>query len=150
MKSEIKVVNVSDEEDVQTPRMHDNPKRQTHVFGDDKANVRITPSASYDSPITKACNLPCVQGKLNKKLKRKKRWLSISSYIITNAINNFTHLVKEIELKKMEMTKFVTSQMLQNEKKGKQMMIQGQLQLVALFIDVLKPKTSYGNGSIGN
>ncbi len=59
-------------------------------------------------------------------------------------------MVKKIELKRMEMTKFITSQMLQGEEKGKQMMIQGQLQLVVLFVDVLKPETINGSGSSGN
>ncbi len=35
--------------------------------------------------------------------------------------------MKEIELKRMEMIKFITSQMLQREEKDKQMMIQDQL-----------------------
>jgi hypothetical protein len=51
--------------------------RQIHVFGDDNANVRTTPFANSNSPITRACNLPCVQGKLNKKLKMKKKQLWI-------------------------------------------------------------------------
>jgi hypothetical protein len=50
----------------------------------------------------------------------------------------------------MEMIKFVTSQMLQNEDNGKQMMIQGQLQLVILFVDMLKLKTTNGSRSSGN
>jgi len=61
-----------------------------------------------------------------------------------------SQVVKEIELKRMEMTKFITSQMLQSEEKGKQMMIQGQLQLVVLFANVLKPKTIDGSGGSGN
>ena len=48
------------------------------------------------------------------------------------------------------MIKFVTSQMLQSEEIGKQLMIQGQLQLVIFFANVLKPKTRNGNGSSGN
>jgi hypothetical protein len=40
--------------------------------------------------------------------------LSTSSSTIAHAINNFTHVMKEIELKKIEMTKFITSQMLQS------------------------------------
>ncbi len=76
--------------------------------------------------------------------------MSIGLFAIVDAINNFTHVVKEIELKKMEMTKFITSQMLQSEEKCKQMMIQGQLHLVALFTNVLKPNTTNGNGSSGN
>ncbi len=51
--------------------------------------------------------------------------ISISLSTIVNTINNFTHVVKKNELKKMEMTKFITFQMLQSEEKGKQMMIQG-------------------------
>jgi hypothetical protein len=59
-------------------------------------------------------------------------------------------VVKEIEFLKMEMIKFITFQMLQNEDNGKQMMIQGQLQLAILFVNVLKLKTIDGNGSCGN
>ncbi len=44
------------------------------------------------------------------------------------------------------MTKFITCQMLQSEINGKQMMIQGQLQLATLFANVLKPKTIDGSG----
>jgi hypothetical protein len=76
--------------------------------------------------------------------------LSIGSSTIVDTINNFTHVVKEIELKIMKMAKFITFQMLQSEEKGKQMMIQGQLQLVVLFLNVLKPKTIDDSGSSGN
>jgi hypothetical protein len=114
MNSEIEVVNVSDEEDVQTLRMPRSPKRQTHVFKDDSANVETTPSTNFNSPRTRACKLFGVQSKPNKKLERKKRPLSTSSSTIAHAINNFTHVMKEIELKKIEMTKFITSQMLQS------------------------------------
>ncbi len=48
------------------------------------------------------------------------------------------------------MIEFNTFQMLQSEKNGKQMMMQGQLQMVALFIELLKPKTTNGSGSSGN
>jgi hypothetical protein len=58
--------------------------------------------------------------------------------------------VKDIEMKKMKMIKFNTFQMLQSEENGKQMMIQGQLLMVVLFINVLKPKTIDGSGSNGN
>jgi len=76
--------------------------------------------------------------------------LFIGSFVIANAIINFVRVVKEIEMKKMEMIKFITFQMLQSEENGKQMMIQGQLQMVVLFRDVLKPKTIDGSGSSGN
>jgi hypothetical protein len=104
-------------------------KRQTLVFKDDNANIgTTTPSTSNSDTLkTRACKLHSVQGKPNKKLKKKKRWLSTCSFTIVNVINNFIHVVKEIEFLKMEMIKFVTSWMLQNEKNGKQMIIQGQL-----------------------
>ncbi len=57
--------------------------------------------------------------------------------------------MKEIEILKMEITKFITSQMLQNENNGKQMMIRG-LQLVISFSNVLKLKITNGNGSNDN
>ncbi len=91
-----------------------------------------------------------MQGKPNKKLEKKKKRLFIGSFVLANAIINFIRVLKEIEMKKVEMIKFITFQLLQSEEKGKQMMIQGQLQMVALFIDVLKPKTIDGSGSSGN
>jgi hypothetical protein len=50
----------------------------------------------------------------------------------------------------MEMIKSIISQMLQSEENGKQLTIQGQLQLVILFANVLKLKTTYSSGSSGN
>jgi hypothetical protein len=41
MNYEIEVVNVSDEEDVQTPQMPNNSQKQTPVFGDDNASLEI-------------------------------------------------------------------------------------------------------------
>ncbi len=90
------------------------------------------------------------KGNLIRSLQKKNRRLFIDSFVIANAIINFIHVVKEIEMKKMEMIKFITFQMLQSEENGKQTMIQGQLQMVLLFIDVLKPKTIDGSGSSGN
>jgi hypothetical protein len=49
MNSKTKVVNVSDEEDVQTLRMPSSCERQTLVFRNDNENVRTTPSVSSDS-----------------------------------------------------------------------------------------------------
>ncbi len=63
----------------------------------------VAPSINSNSPKTKACKLHTMQGKPNKKLKKKKRRLFTCSIAIANAINNFTHVVKEIEFLKMEM-----------------------------------------------
>jgi len=49
--------------------------------------------------------------------------LFTGSFAIVNAIINFTNVVKEIKIEKMEMTKFITFQILQNAENGKQMMI---------------------------
>jgi hypothetical protein len=55
MNLETKAMNVSDdEEDAQTPRMLNSPKRQTLVFGDDNANVGATLCANFDSLRTRA------------------------------------------------------------------------------------------------
>jgi hypothetical protein len=47
---ETKIVNVSDEEDVQTPQMLNSLDRQILVFGDNNTNVGIAPFANCDSP----------------------------------------------------------------------------------------------------
>jgi hypothetical protein len=57
MNSKTEVVNVSDEEDVQTPRMPSSRERQTLMFGDDNANVRTSPFINFDSLRTRACKL---------------------------------------------------------------------------------------------
>ncbi len=66
-------MNVNDKKDVQTPCVPSNLERQTPMFGDDNANVGTTPSANSNSLRTRACKLPSVQRKPNKKFKRKKR-----------------------------------------------------------------------------
>ncbi len=60
------------------------------MFGDDSTSLGIAPSTNFDSPRTSAFKLLRVQGKLKKKLERKKRRLSIGSYAIVDAIINFT------------------------------------------------------------
>jgi hypothetical protein len=114
MNFEIEVVNVSDEEDVQTLRMSRSLERQILVFRDDNANVETIPFANSNSRRTRACKLLGVQVKPNKKLERKRMWLfASSSTIIAHAINNFTCGEKDL-LKTVEMTKFITFQTLQS------------------------------------
>jgi hypothetical protein len=60
-----------------------------------------------------------MKGKSNKKLEKSKGKLFTSSFTIAIPITNFTNVIKEIEIKKMEMKKFVTFQMLQNKKMKK-------------------------------
>lgn len=77
--------------------------------------------------------MPSVKKKPNNRLDRKKKKLSTRSFVILDAIINFINVMKKLELEKMKLKKFITSQMLQREKNGKQMMIQRQLYLVVLF-----------------
>jgi hypothetical protein len=69
----------------------------------------------------------------NKRANRKKKKLPIGSFAILDAMINFIDVMKKLELKKMKLKKFITSQLLQSEKNGRQMMIQRQLYLVVLF-----------------
>lgn len=61
-----------------------------------------------------------------------------------------SHIVKELKMKKMEMTKFIKSQLLQIEKNGKHMIVQGQLQMNAFFGTMLKAWTANGSGGSDN
>jgi hypothetical protein len=119
------------------------------MFWDDFTSVGATPFLNSTSPKTRTCKLPIVQREPNKKARKRGR-LFTCSYAIANAIINFTHIVKELEMKKMEMTKFVKSQLLQIEKNGKQMIVQGQLQMNAFFGTVLKTRTTNGSGGSDN
>jgi hypothetical protein len=46
----------------------------------------------------KACKLPSMKGKFNKKLERNKRKLFTSPFTIAIPIINFTNVVKEVEI----------------------------------------------------
>jgi uncharacterized protein YoxC len=66
--------------------------------------------------------------------------LDVGSREIIDAIKEFSIGVQEIEKLKINMTKRITSQMLQSEKKSKHMVLQSQLQIANIFTKVLKPK----------
>jgi hypothetical protein len=63
----------------------------------------------------------------NKRANRKKEKLPTGSFAILDAMVNYIDVMKKLELKKMKLKKFITSQMLQSEKNGRQ------LYLVVLF-----------------
>jgi hypothetical protein len=119
------------------------------MFWNDFTNVGATPFFNSTSPKTRTCKLPNVQRELNKKARTRGR-LFTRSFAIANVIIKFTDIVKELEMKKMEMTKFIKSQLLQIEKNGKQMIVQGQLQMNAFFGTVLKTRTTNGSGGSDN
>ncbi len=66
--------------------------------------------------------------------------MDVGSREIIDAIKEFSIGVQEIEKLKINMTKRITSQMLQSEKKSKHMVLQSQLQIANIFTKVLKPK----------
>jgi hypothetical protein len=51
---------------------------------------------------TRACKLPCVQSKANKRMENLKKKLDVGFFAIVNAIKLFFENVKEIEKMKME------------------------------------------------
>ncbi len=67
------------------------------------------------SPRTKACNLPSIRGKPNKKATNKKRQISRESPSILRAIKKYTQIAKEMQMLKMKMTQDIAKQILDNE-----------------------------------
>jgi len=65
------------------------------------------------SPRTKACNLPSIRGKPNKKTTNKKRQISRESPSILRAIKKNTQIAKEMQM--LKMTQDITKQILNNE-----------------------------------
>jgi len=59
---------------------------------------------------------------------------------IVDAIKKFSTSVQEIEKFKIEKIERITSQMLQNEKENRQMVLHSQLQIATIFAQMLKPK----------
>jgi hypothetical protein len=119
------------------------------MFWYDFTNVGATPFFNSTGPKTRTCKLPIVQREPNKKARKRGR-LFPCSFAIANAIINFTHIVKELGMKKMKVTKFIKSQLLQIENNGKQMIVQGQLQMNVFFGTVLKKRTTNGSGGSDN
>ncbi len=69
---------------------------------------------------------------------------------IVKIIKEYSQIAKELKLLKMQMTKETTTQILKNEQIGKKLLLEGELQMVALFAEVLKPRDLVGpSSSIG-
>ncbi len=67
------------------------------------------------SPRTKACNLPSIRGKPNKKATNKKKQVSRESPFIVTTIKKYTKTAKELQMLKMKMTQDITKKILNNE-----------------------------------
>ncbi len=75
-----------------------------------------------DTPKTKACKLPGVQGKPKNKNKNK---LNASSFVIANVIKKFVNGVKKIKKLKMKMMKMIKRIAFQIWTKILEMILQG-------------------------
>jgi hypothetical protein len=64
---------------------------------------------------TKACKLPSIRGKPNKKATNEKRQIFKEFPSILRAIKKNTQIAKEMQMLKMKMTQDITKQILNNE-----------------------------------
>jgi hypothetical protein len=68
------------------------------------------------SPRTKACNLPGIRGKPNKKATKKKgKYVESLHPFILRDIKKYTQIAKEMQMLKMKMTQDITKNILDNE-----------------------------------
>jgi len=66
---------------------------------------------------------------------------------IVKIIKEYSQIAKELKLLKMQMTKEIMTQILKSEQIGKKLLFEGQLQMVAFFVEVLKPTDLVGPSS---
>ncbi len=102
---------------------HSCPPQQVLVFSHGNEEEVHAPSIGSNTLRTKACKLPSVQGKANKRMENKRRKLDVGSFAIIDAIKKNSKGVKEIKKMKMEMTKRIATQLLQNEQKGRELVV---------------------------
>ncbi len=140
--SEVQTFEVNDDDVTQGIHEHSSPPQQAPIFGHGNEEEVHAPSAGSDTPKTRACKLFGVQGKVNKRMENKRRKLDASFFAIVDAIKEFSEGVKEIEKMIMEMTERIATYMLQSEWIGRELIVQGQMQMATLFDKVLKPKDS--------
>lgn len=85
------------------------PPCQTPIFSFRIKEETHAPFIGSDTPKTKACKLPSVQGKPKHKNKNKNK-LNASSFAIADVIKEFVNGVKKIKKLKMEMIKRIRFQ----------------------------------------
>jgi hypothetical protein len=84
-------------------------EHQTPIFVD--SNDHVTPNHTFDqtfdivSPKTRACNLLGTRNKPNKKATSKKWCFFRESPSLAKAIKEYSHIAKELDLLKMQVTK---------------------------------------------
>ena len=77
---------------------------------------------------------------MNKSTNKRKRKLLTGNAAIAAAITNFSDSILEIEKMKLQ----VTVKLIDSEREGRELLVKGQLQMVALLVEVLKNKDSFG------
>jgi len=114
---------VSDEDVTQGIQEHSSSPWQVLVFSHGNEEEVHAPSVGSNTLRTRVRKSPNVQGKANKRMESKRRKLDASSFAITDAIKEFSKGVKKIEKMKMEETKRITTQLLQNEQIGRKLIV---------------------------
>ena len=122
---------------------------EAFVLSDDDEDTLPTPpphpsapnTASSHSPRSEAVNQPGCEGQVNRNAGKRKRKLAMGDESIVSAINNFSKGILEVEKMKLQLTE----KMIDHEREGREMLMKGQLQMAALFADVLKAKDSSGS-----
>ena len=78
---------------------------------------------------------------MNKSANKKKRKLLASDEAVARTITYFSDGILEVEKMKFK----VTEKLIDSEKKGRELLVKGQLQMAALFVEALKNKDSSGS-----
>jgi hypothetical protein len=74
----------------------------------------------------------------------QKQHLSREPPSLVEVMKKYSQIAKELELLKMQMTKKIMTQILESEQVGRKLLLEGQLQMVSLFVEVLKPRDPVG------
>ncbi len=92
----------------------------------------VSPRTSYITYLTLETN-PI------RKLQARKLPLSKELPSLVEAVKEYSQIAKELEFLKMQMTKEIMTQILESEQVGRKLLLEGRLQMVALFVEVLNP-----------
>ena len=78
---------------------------------------------------------------MNKSANKRKRKLLAGDEAIASTITHFSNGVLEVEKMKLK----VTEKFIDSEREGRELLMKGQLQMTALFVEALKNKDSSGS-----
>jgi hypothetical protein len=97
--SEVQTFEVSNEDVTQGIQEHSSPPQQVFVFNHGNEEEVHAPSIGSNTLRTRACKLPSVQGKVNKRMENKRRKLDVASSAIIDAIKEFSKHMGKKKLK---------------------------------------------------